>query len=202
MPSVYIVCSSPSYDNMFSQAGWKVIENSLRADLVVFTGGSDVSPWLYGSPIHDSAFVSVERDKAEVQVFRNILRRGVPMAGICRGGQFLNVCLNGDMYQDAKGHVETHLALDALSGEAFHVTSTHHQIMVPNPVMDVILDASHLCNATRWDGRKREWVTEAIYGTEAQLSRKHRVLCFQPHPEFDQALDTRRLFFRFLEEIV
>jgi putative glutamine amidotransferase len=69
-------------------------------DGLVFTGGPDLSPSLYGQEPHpETAGISDERDRAELGLIQEALRRDMPVLGICRGMQLLNVALGGDLHQ-------------------------------------------------------------------------------------------------------
>jgi gamma-glutamyl-gamma-aminobutyrate hydrolase PuuD len=69
-------------------------------DGLVFTGGPDLSPALYGQEPHpETTGVSDERDRAELELIAEALRRDMPVLGICRGMQLLNVALRGDLHQ-------------------------------------------------------------------------------------------------------
>jgi len=69
-------------------------------DGVVFTGGSDLNPSLYGQEPHPaSAGFHDGRDRAELALIREAIRRDMPVLGICRGMQLLNVALGGDLVQ-------------------------------------------------------------------------------------------------------
>jgi anthranilate synthase component 2/putative glutamine amidotransferase len=69
-------------------------------DGLVFTGGSDLDPSLYGQRPHpETTGVHRHRDRAELALIREALRRDMPVLGICRGMQLLNVALGGDLHQ-------------------------------------------------------------------------------------------------------
>jgi putative glutamine amidotransferase len=69
-------------------------------DGLVFTGGSDLDPSLYGQRVHpETTGVHRHRDRAELALVREALRRDMPVLGICRGMQLLNVALGGDLHQ-------------------------------------------------------------------------------------------------------
>ncbi len=85
------------------------VEETLDAlDGIVFTGGSDIDPELYGEAAHPETFgIHRGRDDAELALLRAALERDVPILGICRGVQILNVGLGGDLHQhlpDVVGH--------------------------------------------------------------------------------------------------
>ncbi|HEY3766923.1 MAG TPA: gamma-glutamyl-gamma-aminobutyrate hydrolase family protein [Gaiellales bacterium] len=69
-------------------------------DGLVFTGGSDLGPALYGQKRHpETTGVHDARDRTELALIREALRRDMPVLGICRGMQLLNVALGGDLHQ-------------------------------------------------------------------------------------------------------
>ena len=109
--------------------------------LVVFTGGSDVSPDLYCSETHHPRTSSSgARDLEEAEVYRIASENGIPMSGICRGAQFLCVMAGGKLVQDLTGHSGGNHAVRALypSGEVkdISVTSSHHQMQCPFDLPD------------------------------------------------------------------
>jgi putative glutamine amidotransferase len=68
---------------------------------IVLTGGEDLDPAWYGatpSPFLDQP--SRERDLFELALFASARQRGLPILGICRGIQLINVALGGSLYQD------------------------------------------------------------------------------------------------------
>jgi gamma-glutamyl-gamma-aminobutyrate hydrolase PuuD len=124
------------------------VEETLDAlDGLVFTGGSDLDPALYGQERHEQTNdVVVERDRAELALMQAALGRDMPVLAICRGSQVLNVARGGDLVQhlpDVVGHEhhketagvfadhEVELDRDTrvgdLLGERAHVKSHHHQ---------------------------------------------------------------------------
>jgi len=64
---------------------------------VVFTGGADVSPFMYGEKKLSVTCNDEHRDEQEKLFFERYTK--VPKVGICRGGQFLNVMNGGKMWQ-------------------------------------------------------------------------------------------------------
>ncbi|MDZ7752208.1 MAG: gamma-glutamyl-gamma-aminobutyrate hydrolase family protein [Gammaproteobacteria bacterium] len=78
-----------------------------RLDAVVLSGGLDVSPQMYGGgdhiTIHGS---SLERDEFEAELILKALERDLPLLGICRGMQMMNVVRGGDLIQDIPSAVE------------------------------------------------------------------------------------------------
>jgi putative glutamine amidotransferase len=119
-------------------------------DGLIITGGRDMDPAGYGQQRHpatdDPVPANRERDAWEVALVRGAIRRGLPLLGICRGAQVVNVALGGTLHQhlpDVLGHTrhqqgnavfsttvvrtvpDTRLA--SLIGAASDVQCYHHQ---------------------------------------------------------------------------
>jgi len=78
-----------------------------RIDGIIFAGGSDVDPALYGEAPHPTTNVKPERDTAEMLLLRAALERDLPTLGICRGLQLMAVAYGGRLHQhlpDVLGH--------------------------------------------------------------------------------------------------
>jgi len=77
------------------------IEETLDAlDGLLFSGGSDLDPELYGQETHaETANVVPERDRAEIALLQAALERDMPVLAVCRGSQVLNVARGGDLVQ-------------------------------------------------------------------------------------------------------
>jgi putative glutamine amidotransferase len=80
----------------------EVAEGIVRGiDGLLLSGGSDLDPGYYGEELlPELGAIAPERDTFEVAVLRHALERGMPVFGICRGLQVLNVALGGTLYQD------------------------------------------------------------------------------------------------------
>ena len=69
-------------------------------DGLVFSGGSDLDPELYGQEAHQETFGIIRsRDDAELALLEGALERDMPVLAICRGSQVLNVARGGDLVQ-------------------------------------------------------------------------------------------------------
>jgi putative glutamine amidotransferase len=123
-------------------------EETLDAvDGLVFSGGSDLDPELYGEEAHPQTDGVVrERDDFELELMRAALARDLPLLAICRGSQVLNVALGGDLEQHVPDRVaaDTHkqtpgvfadhdvevlggTKLASIVGDRTDVKSHHHQ---------------------------------------------------------------------------
>ena len=76
--------------------------DSLLAQLdgILFTGGYDIDPRLYGNQPHAKVEgIDKDRDQIEVYLVRRVIQSGKPFLGICRGLQVINVALGGTLYE-------------------------------------------------------------------------------------------------------
>jgi putative glutamine amidotransferase len=124
------------------------IDETLEAlDGIVFSGGADVDPALYGATPHpETDEPQARRDAGELALLSAALERDVPTLAVCRGFQLLNVVRGGDLVQhipDELGHeehkqvpgvfsehpveVKAGTRLGDVVGETSTVTSHHHQ---------------------------------------------------------------------------
>jgi gamma-glutamyl-gamma-aminobutyrate hydrolase PuuD len=124
------------------------VEETLDAlDGLIFSGGSDLDPELYGQDAHpETKGIHPERDRGELALLTAALERDMPVLAICRGSQVLNVALGGDLVQhlpDVVGHerhkhtpgvfadhpvaVDDGTRLGAIIGSEVPVKSHHHQ---------------------------------------------------------------------------
>ena len=164
-------------------------------DALVITGGYDLDPAAYGQQPHPKTDQPRPlRDAFEFALIRGALDRGLPVLGICRGVQMLNVAFGGTLHQhlpDVLGHhghragygkftrlpvrIVPGTRLAALLGETAEVPCYHHQAV--NKVGEGLVVA-----ASDPDG-----VVEAL-----ELPGESFVLAVQWHPE--QSLHDLRLF--------
>jgi putative glutamine amidotransferase len=77
---------------------------------LLIAGGSDVTPELYGQQPKGANLAELDpaRDELEIKLIRQALGLGMPLLGICRGMQIMNVALGGQLIQDIKGHIIDH----------------------------------------------------------------------------------------------
>jgi putative glutamine amidotransferase len=110
-------------------------------DGIVLTGGADVEPERYGHPNHASS-TEPRRDDIEFALLDGAVSRRLPVIGICRGLQVVNVFAGGTLAQDVPAHAqhdlgpraESHVVtiepaseLHAIYGAQASVNSLHHQ---------------------------------------------------------------------------
>jgi putative glutamine amidotransferase len=169
-------------------------------DGIIFTGGPDVSPSLYGAEPHERTVARPARDDAELPLMRAALAADLPTLAICRGMQLMAVAYGGRLFQhlpDVLGHehhrpssgpkygrhdvrlVPGSLAHEIL-GDVCPVNSRHHQ---------GVADAGRLTVTGRVPGEPVPGGDELIEVVEDPTRRF--ALGVQWHPE---ETDDRRLF--------
>lgn len=113
----------PGYFNGILQAGGLPLMLPLTTDAsriaqlchlcdgILLTGGQDIQPELYGAePLPCCGECSPERDTMELQLLELAFQQDLPVLGICRGIQLLNVCFGGTLYQDLPEQVSNSIS--------------------------------------------------------------------------------------------
>jgi len=135
-------------------------------DGIVFSGGGDLDPSLFGADRHpETDGIDAERDAFELAAAREAVARDIPTLGICRGIQVINVALGGTLFQDIDSEVPSaiehrqhkegkdrddlghlvslapgaHPLRDILGKDSLQTNSFHHQaVKVPAHELEVI----------------------------------------------------------------
>ncbi len=161
---------------------------------LLLTGGGDVDPSLYGAETDErTKDVFRERDEFERDLTEEAGRLDLPVLGICRGLQLLNVARGGTLHQHIDGHkdVEHNVRAAAESkvaifvgAEDYAVNSRHHQAI------------GRLGSGLIVTARAEDGVVEAVEDPE-----KRFVVAVQWHPE--ERLGTRdfRIFSAFAKAV-
>ncbi|MHC4970779.1 MAG: gamma-glutamyl-gamma-aminobutyrate hydrolase family protein [Planctomycetota bacterium] len=101
----------------------RAAEYAALLDGVVLTGGDDPHAHLFGEEPHPGIErVDLRRDRFEIALVKAARGRGLPLFGICRGVQLLNIALGGDIYQDIAAQTSSSLchSQHTLGDEAWH----------------------------------------------------------------------------------
>jgi putative glutamine amidotransferase len=197
-----VYCNNRVYTHAIEQAGGipllipllhdvSALEELLpRLDGLLLSGGVDIQPYHYGEEPDASLDEGDPRlDKLELAVTKLALEAAMPLLGICRGMQLLNVALGGDLYQDIRDqypgaiqhcnrdyprshithrvYVEPGSRMEAVLGtREFGVNSLHHQAV------------KHAGKGVRISGRAEDGVAELL-----EVEGYTFVLAVQCHPE-------------------
>ena len=93
---IYVIGNDYQYANWM---GGKLTNTMEEADLVVMTGGEDVTPTVYGEKIGRYIGCNPERDAEEILEFEKAMQLGIPIIGICRSSQMLSALNGGKVVQ-------------------------------------------------------------------------------------------------------
>lgn len=187
------------------------LEQLVRScDGFLFTGGHDVSPEMYQeSPLEGLVDTCPRRDRMEAVILRKALERDLPVLGICRGLQLINVCLGGGLVQD--------LPTQHVPGTEHHQTPPYdrpvHDVTIPEatPLRDCLgcdrlsVNSYHhqavrkLAPALQAMAFSPDGLVEAVY-----MPGKRFLWAVQWHPEYSFRRDTgsRRIFRAFVRSMM
>jgi putative glutamine amidotransferase len=163
---------------------------ALADGLVVAGSRTDVHPAIYGQRARaELVDPDAEQDRGDMAVLRTALEQDIPLIGICRGHQLLNVLLGGDLHQDlavdrvAPSHPRTHSIRNSqgtlarrVLGAQVKVSSRHHQAV------------SRVGGGLRAASTSDDGLVEAV-----ELPRRRFAIGVQFHPEDQMADGDRRL---------
>lgn len=127
--NIFIVGGATNYANFIE--GAQLVDNLEKADVVLFTGGEDVDPSLYGCKKHLSTYSNIKRDLEEKAVFEKVDPNKQVCVGCCRGSQFLAVMNGALLVQDCYGHAVGRTHGITNGSMTYQITSTHHQMQYP-----------------------------------------------------------------------
>ena len=155
---------------------------------LLLTGGRDIDPIHYGEEEHETTDIDFERDELELPLCKQAMEENLPVFGICRGIQIMNVASGSSLYQDIPSQFTDHLThkiientddswhdiqiqpdslLNQITGETTtEVNSRHHQSLK-------VIGEGFTVTAQSKDG-----IIEAIEDTS-----KRFMLGVQYHPE-------------------
>lgn len=161
----------------------------------LFTGGHDISSEIYGEMRSPKCGTTCKvRDKMEMYILKEAVKRNQSVLGICRGIQMMNVCFGGNLYQDLPTEYkctdkhymkppydrishyvnikENTMLFDIIGKKRIGVNSYHHQAIK-------VLSPEFREMAVSDDG-----IIEAIYMPESSF-----IVGVQWHPEFNYKTD-------------
>lgn len=154
-----------------------------RADVVLFCGGSDIEPRRYGEESSPKCGKpNLRRDAFEWAVMDAALEQKKPVAGICRGEQFINAYFGGTLHQDVPSE---------LANPVKHSSLAQHEITIrPDSRLATVLGTTKtIVNSWHHQGVKRiapgfravAWTTDGL--VEAIESVDRPIVGVQFHPE-------------------
>lgn len=174
-------------------------------DGLYLTGGGDVDPALWGGDPEGTLMVDPARDELELALIEGALDRGMPVLGICRGAQMINVALGGSLRA-----IRTDPELGRTHFVSLDSLSAHSVDIEPGTLLHRILDeetrhvnsfhgnaVDRLGRGLRVSARAPDGIVEAIEAADGSF-----VLGIQWHPDL-RVLENRKalaIFEAFVEE--
>ncbi|MDF1503480.1 gamma-glutamyl-gamma-aminobutyrate hydrolase family protein [Roseisolibacter sp. H3M3-2] len=181
-----------------------------RLDGLLIPGGVDMQPATYGEATRpEVGRLDPARDTVEIQLVRWAIADGMPVLGLCRGAQVINVASGGSLWQDIPAQLGTTLIHDCYPTRGFARDHLAHPVaLAAGSRLEALLDAPsvqvnsmhHQSVKTLGDGLlisavAPDGVVEAVEGTGDAF-----VVGVQWHPEVFDAEDptTRPIFEAFV----
>lgn len=173
--------------------------SGLALDALIIGGGSDIGPEHYGGDVHMPVKSDPERDKLEIAWIKRALEQDIPLLGICRGAQLINVVLGGNLHQDIRSMrrlthnrpgllptkqvelVPGSLLARVCGKVRLRVNSLHHQA-IRDPANGLTVVATDLDN-----------ITQAV-----ESATSAQIIGVQWHPEYLFYLPSQFALFRWL----
>ena len=177
---IYVVGGDFGYCNWM---GGKVVRDMKDANLVVFTGGADLTPSLYGKKQHPTTGNNWNRDVAELEEYKKAKQLGLAMIGICRGSQWL-AAMNGGSLVQHQSHPYLH-SITTNDGRKFITSSTHHQRASLKEIekdVELLAWAEHLSPYSY--GESDQDILDEEKEAEIVYYASTNSLGIQGHPEF------------------
>jgi putative glutamine amidotransferase len=167
-------------------------------DALIVGGGDDINPEYYEGDMNNKVKIDIRRDQLEIDWIKKALKKTIPLIGICRGAQLINVVLGGSLFQDIRSlrqHTynrpgllptkQVQVSKGSLLASIFNkrhlrVNSLHHQaIRITGANLKVV-----------------GWDLDNI--TQAVESKEDKIIGLQWHPEYLIYLPSQFAIFRWL----
>ncbi len=177
-------------------------------DGIVFTGGQDIDPKYYNqAPKENLGAISKLRDELEWDLLDVVLEKNIPVLGICRGFQIINVKLGGSLIQDIPSQYKTDINHSMGSEGAFKLA---HSVNVDrnNPFSNFFKEDSFMVNTLHHQGIENlgEDLIPLLHSEDGLVEgfthRDKFILGVQFHPEliYQKSETVKNLVREFIKE--
>jgi len=154
------------HPNFFNENAFKL------AKLIIFSGGEDINPAIYGKKNTHSHF-SLLRDQVELEVLERSLKENKKIFGVCRGHQLINAFLGGDLIQD--------LFLDLkIDHESYHPLEIENENYLTPKFFDSVNSMHH--QGVIKEGKNL--IPTSFYKGIIESCESENIITVQFHPEF------------------
>lgn len=162
----------------------------LECDALVLTGGPDVHPGRFDKPYEtDRCSIDENRDTLEFELLRNALKTKMPLLGICRGQQLINVALGGSLIIDIPKDLKNPVIHQLEEGDANHRLFIEDNTLLKqiSGVDSALVNSNHhqgidrLSKELKPSGYTRDGIIEAYEWKD--VSFKSWMMAVQWHPE-------------------
>jgi len=174
-------------------------------DGIILSGGGDIDPLFFGEePLFQSGEISPLRDAFELSLCEKAMKQQLPILGICRGMQIINIALGGTIFQDISVQTNSNLKH---SQQAPREYATHSIFIEKNSLLfslwekeKTTINSFHhqavdrLGKGLMSTAKSQDGLTEAIEHRESPF-----VLGVQWHPEAMRTEEQKKLFTAFLK---
>lgn len=189
------VINEPYVDQIINHGGIPLCFPAFDAKLVekidglLLTGGFDIDPKYFGEQPHPLiGIVTEKRDAVEMQLVKSCLEKNIPIFGICRGIQLLNVYFGGTLYQHIDAQFKTTIQHQQKEGRT---KATHEVIVEKDSKLFSILERESLLvnslhhQGIRLIGKGLKAVAKAEDGLIEAVELEQYPFCIavQWHPE-------------------
>lgn len=201
MRKIYVSDGQNSYANWMDG---KLTKNIEEADLLLLTGGSDISPRLYNEPTGSRTWANERRDAMEVEAYYKAKELGIKVFGTCRGLQLLTALNGGRLIQHMQ-HPGSH-KITLFDGQEVAVNSLHHQMCYPfnlDKTKYKILGFSNSISPVYLDGEDKQIELPENFVEPEIIMFNENEMGVQYHPEMmprnvDGFKATKELFEKFM----
>lgn len=170
-----------------------------RITALIIGGGDDISPEYYGYDSPSTVKIDPQRDQLEIRWIKKALKENIPLLGICRGAQLINVVMGGTLHQDIR-------SMRKLTYNRPGLLPTKQVMLDPQGVPANICGKNKLrVNSLHWQaidkhasglrvvGRDLDGIVQAVQSVEGLP-----IIGVQWHPEYLFYLPAQMAFFRWL----
>lgn len=182
------------------------ILNKTENDIILFEGGTDVSPDFYGESRNwRTEQPDRRRDLYERELFNRAVVAGCPMIGICRGAQLITALYGGKLIQHVTNHEHSaefpnggHHTIMCHDGEWITANSIHHQMMnpfvLPRNKFTILAHTKKGLSTCYWgaDSDIQMELPDDFVEPEIVWYPEIKALCIQGHPEFSHGSAYRK----------